>query len=60
MPQQPTGPHVVHFSHVREVAEKEAGRFEFFKQMLAVGLGGIAGLAAIFTEFEVDFPKGSS
>jgi hypothetical protein len=50
MPRRPSGPHVVHFSNVREVAEKEAGRFEFFKQMLAVGLAGIGGIAAIFTE----------
>jgi hypothetical protein len=48
--QHPTGPHVVHFSAVKEVVEIESGRFEFFKQMIAVGLGGIAGLAAIFTE----------
>jgi hypothetical protein len=45
-----TGPHVVHFSDVKEVVEIESGRFEFFKQMLTVGLGGIAGLAALFTE----------
>src|SRR5208282_5855100 len=44
------GPHVVHFSEVKETVEFESGRFEFFKQMLAIGLGGIAGLAAIFTD----------
>ena len=42
--------HLVHFSPVKEVVEEESGRFEFFKQMLAIGLGGIAGLAAIFTD----------
>src|SRR5260370_11520971 len=42
--------HLIHFSPVKEVVEKESGRFEFFKQMLAIGLGGIAGLAAIFTD----------
>jgi hypothetical protein len=46
----PTGPHVVHFSAVKEVVEIESGRFEFFKQMLTMGLAAIAGLAAIFTE----------
>jgi len=42
--------HIVHFSPVKEVVERESGRFEFFKQMLTVGLGGLAGLAAIFTD----------
>lgn len=46
----PQTPHLIHFSPVKEVVEKESGRFEFFKQMLIVGLGGIAGLAAIFTD----------
>ncbi len=45
-----SGPYVIHFSPVKEVVERESGRFEFFKQMLAIGLGGIAGLAAIFTD----------
>jgi hypothetical protein len=44
------GPHVVHFSSVREAVEQQSGLFEFLKQMLTIGLGGIAGLAAIFTE----------
>jgi hypothetical protein len=49
-PTAPTGPHTVHFSHVKEAVESESGRFEFLKQMLTVGLAGIAGLAAIFTD----------
>jgi hypothetical protein len=44
------GPHVVHFSDVKETVEVESGRFEFFKQILTIGLGGIAGLAAILTD----------
>lgn len=55
---QPTGPHLVHFSDVKEVVEIESGRFEFFKQMLTIGLGGIAGLAAIFTD-EGKIPDGA-
>lgn len=45
-----TGPHLVHFSAVKETVEIKSGQFEFFKQMLAIGLAGVAGLAAIFTE----------
>jgi len=44
------GLHVVHFSDVKEAVEVESGRFEFFKQMLAIGLAGVAGLATIFTD----------
>jgi hypothetical protein len=44
------GPSVVHFSSVREAVEQQSGLFEFLKQMLTIGLGGIAGLAAIFTD----------
>jgi len=38
------------FSKVREGAESQGGRFEFFKQALALGLAAIAGLAALFSD----------
>jgi hypothetical protein len=42
--------HTVHFSTVKETVEVQSGRFEYLKQILTIGLAGIGGLAAIFTD----------
>jgi hypothetical protein len=49
-PRSPPGPHVIHFTPWKEVAEIEAGRLEFFKQTLTIALAGIGGLAAILVD----------
>jgi hypothetical protein len=40
----------VNFTPVKEAVEAQSGRFEFFKQMLTLGLAGIAGAAAILID----------
>ena len=35
---------------VKDAIDAHSGRFEFFKQMLTLGLGGIAGIAVFFTD----------
>jgi hypothetical protein len=35
---------------VKNAIDAHSGRFEFFKQMLTLGLGGIAGIAVFFTD----------
>jgi hypothetical protein len=40
----------INFTQVKEAVEAQSGRFEFFKQMLTLGLAGIAGSAAILID----------